>query len=43
MTADDMLKLPFYHPTYEEGLKPALRSICHQVQLPLEDAVSPGE
>jgi hypothetical protein len=20
--------MPFYHPCYEEGLKPALRSIC---------------
>jgi dihydrolipoamide dehydrogenase len=28
LTADDLLDLPFYHPTYEEGLKPALRQIC---------------
>ena len=29
LTATELLALPFYHPTYEEGLKPALRSICH--------------
>jgi len=27
-TAAALLKLPFYHPTFEEGLKPALREIC---------------
>lgn len=27
-TASDLLALPFYHPTLEEGLKPALREIC---------------
>ncbi len=26
--AGDLLDLPFYHPSYEEGLKPALRAIC---------------
>ncbi|PPQ35204.1 hypothetical protein CCS01_08330 [Rhodopila globiformis] len=30
-TARDLLRLPFYHPTPEEGLKPALRDICRQV------------
>lgn len=25
-TADTALQLPFYHPTFEEGLKPALRA-----------------
>lgn len=27
-TASDLLDMPFYHPTLEEGLKPALREIC---------------
>ncbi len=27
-TATNILDRPFYHPTYEEGLKPALRAIC---------------
>ncbi len=27
-TASDLLELPFYHPTLEEGLKGALREIC---------------
>ncbi len=27
-TASRLLTLPFYHPTLEEGLKPALRDIC---------------
>jgi dihydrolipoamide dehydrogenase len=31
LSASDVLELPFYHPSYEEGLKPALREICHAV------------
>lgn len=31
MTASALLKRPFYHPTLEEGLKPALRMICKTV------------
>ncbi|MDT0574570.1 dihydrolipoyl dehydrogenase [Croceicoccus sp. F390] len=27
-TASELLEIPFYHPTFEEGLKPALRHIC---------------
>ena len=27
-TATRLLDMPIYHPTYEEGLKPALREIC---------------
>lgn len=27
-TAASLLEMPFYHPTLEEGLKPALRAIC---------------
>lgn len=30
-TAAEVLELPFYHPTIEEGLKPALRDICAQL------------
>jgi hypothetical protein len=40
------LALPFYHPTFEEGLKPALRQICQAVHAPelehLDDVASPG-
>jgi dihydrolipoamide dehydrogenase len=31
LTASEVLDLPFYHPTYEEGLMPALRAICKEV------------
>lgn len=34
-TATTLLDLPFYHPTLEEGLKPALRAICKTVHAPL--------
>jgi dihydrolipoyl dehydrogenase len=34
-TADTLLQLPFYHPTFEEGLKPALRAICDAVKSPV--------
>ena len=30
-TARELLQRPFYHPTLEEGLKPALRQICASV------------
>jgi dihydrolipoamide dehydrogenase len=42
MTATDVLDLPFYHPTYEEGLKPALRSICDSVKTPSSTGDSPA-
>lgn len=46
LTATQVLDLPFYHPTYEEGLKPALRSICHDVHAPAQSdrdqGISPG-
>lgn len=32
-TTEALLDRPFYHPTLEEGFKPALRSICRQVGL----------
>ena len=45
-TADMLLQLPFYHPTFEEGLKPALREICEAVKSPvlgnLDDIAPPG-
>lgn len=41
-TADDLLDRPFYHPTFEEGLKPALRSICEQVGVQLPDVSDEG-
>lgn len=34
-TATGLLELPFYHPTLEEGLKTALRDICHTIHAPL--------
>jgi len=43
--ANEVLAQPFYHPTLEEGLKPALRQICEQtrVQLaPMADLGSPA-
>jgi pyruvate/2-oxoglutarate dehydrogenase complex dihydrolipoamide dehydrogenase (E3) component len=45
-TATDVLDLPFYHPTFEEGMKPALRSICAEVHAPIprdrDDGFMPG-
>ena len=31
LTVQDMLRLPFYHPTLEEGLRKALRGISAQL------------
>jgi dihydrolipoamide dehydrogenase len=44
-SAGELLEQPFYHPTLEEGLKPALRQICAQAQVqlpPMEDPGSPA-
>jgi dihydrolipoamide dehydrogenase len=45
-TADTLLQLPFYHPTFEEGLKSALRAICEAVKSAvlgdLDDLAPPG-
>jgi dihydrolipoyl dehydrogenase len=45
-TASQMLDLPFYHPTFEEGLKPALRQICEAAKEPelrrFDDVGPPG-
>jgi dihydrolipoamide dehydrogenase len=44
--ADTLLQLPFYHPTFEEGLKPALRAICEAMKSPdlgdLDEVAPPG-
>jgi dihydrolipoamide dehydrogenase len=31
LTAEQMLELPFYHPTLEEGLETALKDLCHKM------------
>lgn len=36
-TATQLLELPFYHPTIEEGLKKALRTICGATPLALPE------
>lgn len=45
--ASDLLNKPFYHPTLEEGLKTALKQICHDIGLPKpdsrDDADLPGD
>lgn len=45
-TATEVLDLPFYHPTFEEGMKGALRSICSEVHAPpppdRDDGFTPG-
>ena len=45
-TASSMLQLPIYHPTFEEGLKAALRKICEATKSPdleaLDDVAPPG-
>ncbi|MBD8548597.1 dihydrolipoyl dehydrogenase [Sphingomonas sp. CFBP 8760] len=44
-TATGLLALAFYHPTLEEGLKPGLREICHEVHAPLsqrDQGIPPG-
>jgi dihydrolipoamide dehydrogenase len=45
-TASALLKLPLYHPTFEEGLKPALREIYETVKSSeledLDDVAPPG-
>ncbi|WP_237220281.1 hypothetical protein [Salipiger sp. CCB-MM3] len=34
LTVGDLLALPVYHPTLEEGLRGALREICEALSLP---------
>ena len=38
----DLLDLPFYHPTLEEGMKPALRAICKAASLDLSNSRDSG-
>ncbi|WP_379921495.1 dihydrolipoyl dehydrogenase [Erythrobacter sp. R86502] len=45
MTATQVLTMPFYHPTIEEGLKQALRTVCAAtpIEIPAtQDAGSPS-
>ncbi|SMQ85459.1 dihydrolipoamide dehydrogenase [Devosia lucknowensis] len=44
ITASEMLSQPFYHPTLEEGLKPALREICSKIPASgdYDRSISPG-
>lgn len=42
-SASDMLSLPYYHPTLEEGLKPALREICQETSTDLPTDRDSGE
>lgn len=41
-TASQLLEMPFYHPTIEEGLKQALRTICGATPLTLPENQDPG-
>lgn len=36
-TATEVLKMPFYHPTIEEGLKQALRTVCAATPIDVPD------
>lgn len=45
MTATQLLEMPFYHPTIEEGLKQALRTVCAATPIAVpenHDAGSPA-
>ncbi|WP_084420945.1 dihydrolipoyl dehydrogenase [Henriciella litoralis] len=46
-TANELLDMPFYHPTLEEGLKTALQDVCKQVGSPVpperDDEFLPGD
>jgi len=45
-TAMQLLEMPIYHPTYEEGLRTALRQICDRIAIPFaadrDEGLSPG-
>lgn len=43
LTASALLERPFYHPTFEEGLKPALRAICKAVHSHPPDSSDEGK
>lgn len=38
LTVADLLDMPLYHPTLEEGLKPALRSLCAAIGAPSDES-----
>ncbi|MEA3177089.1 MAG: dihydrolipoamide dehydrogenase [Gammaproteobacteria bacterium] len=40
--AGTLLARPFYHPTLEEGLKPALRQVCERARVQLPPMQDPG-
>ena len=42
LTGPEMLELPFYHPTLEEGLKQALRTICKATPIALPEDQDTG-
>ena len=42
LTVDDALRMPFYHPTVEEGMKPALRELCKKIDSPMDWAADDG-
>ncbi|MGR3375811.1 dihydrolipoyl dehydrogenase [Salipiger abyssi] len=42
LTAEELLSMPFYHPTLEEGLRGALKEICRAVPLHLSGDQDPG-
>lgn len=46
LDANALLDRPYYHPTFEEGLKPALREICEKVGIAppsvRDQAAAPG-
>jgi dihydrolipoamide dehydrogenase len=42
MTATQVLQMPFYHPTVEEGLKDALRTVCAATPIPIPDNQDAG-
>lgn len=42
MTATQVLQMPFYHPTIEEGLKQALRTVCAATPISIPDDQDTG-
>ncbi|WP_458791316.1 hypothetical protein [Yoonia sp. MH D7] len=42
-TAASLLVMPFYHPTLEEGSKPALRAICKTSTKALQNEQDTGD
>ena len=42
LTATQLLEMPFYHPTLEEGLKTALRTICKATPIELPESQDKG-